>query len=907
MSLQQKVYKYSNFTAIAALIFFLGLTAWLWMDSRHDTQKNANERFEFRVYEIKQVIQQRMQEYEKILLGGVGLFDVAKPVTRQMWHDYVERLRISETSPGIQGIGFSILLRPQDLPSHQEKVRREGYTQYHVWPGGNRDLYTSIVYLEPFSGLNLRAFGYDMYSEPVRQKAMSKAMDSGLTALTGKVRLVQEGNTAVQSGFLMYVPVYRKGVELNTVQERRSAIIGFVYSPFRMNDLINGIFGSGLTDIQLKIYDGELPTKRELMYNSGFKGEAKDTSKNPLFRRSEQVIINGHTWTLQFSTLPMFERTVDSQKSPIILFSGIIISLLFAAVVKSLSSTRARALALGVEINERKRAEEALKESEERFRLITENANDLVSVRKKEGSFVYTSPSFSKRLGFSPEELLNMRISDLVHPDEIAKFINRVNPSPVQFRIHTAKGEWIWMEGTSSIMRMRDEDFILGIAREITERKMAEDALKEEMSRAETLIKVSNTFAELTLDYKAVLENAAKIASELIGDAAVVRLISDDNKYLEPAAVYHPDNEAVKLIYEVLRSVPQESGKGLSGRVLATSESLIIQEKELQENKNSIRPEYTQYFKKYGVNGILVVPLKVGRQLIGTLSLIRTRPGKPYTSKDRSFLEELANRVAIAIANSRLHQEKVHEIDERRLAEEKLTKTLEELARSNSELENFAYVASHDLQEPLRMISSYTQLIAKRYKGQLDEKADQFIAFTVDGAKRMQQLIHDLLEYSRVATRGKPFAAVDAGEIIRTVLNNLQISIKNNNAVITYGSLPRVVGDDIQLMQLFQNLISNSMKFRSNKVPEITVKAEDRGQEWLFSVHDNGIGIDPQFKERIFIIFQRLHEREEYPGTGIGLAVCKKIVERHGGRIWVESEPGEGSTFFFTLPKKTMD
>ncbi|MGE5432061.1 MAG: CHASE domain-containing protein [Syntrophomonadaceae bacterium] len=904
MILNQKVYKYSNITAFAAFIFFLGLTAWLWMDSRRETQKNASERFEFRVFEIKQAIHQRMQEYEKILLGGAGLFDVAKPVTRQMWRDYVHRLKISETSPGIQGIGFSILLRPSDIKPHEEKVRSQGYPQYKVWPEGEREFYTSIVFLEPFSGINLRAFGYDMYSEPIRRKAMATAMDSGVTALTGKVRLVQEGSTAVQEGFLMYLPVYRRDSELNTVEERRGALIGFVYSPFRMNDLINGLFGQGPTDITLKIYDGELPLKKELMYNGGPKGEAVDSGNTPLFSKSELINIEDHTWTLQFSTLPMFERTIDNQKSPIILISGIIISLLFAAVVKSLSSTRARALALAVEVNERKRAEEALRESEERFRLITENANDLISVQNMEGKFIYTSPSFSIKLGYSPEELLRMGPAELVHPDDQAAISDGRNPSSVQFRIHTIKGEWIWMEGTNSLMRMKDSNYILGIAREITERKKAEEALKEEIFRAETMIKVSNMFAELSLDYKAVLDNAAKVTSELIGDAAIVRIISDDKNYLEPAAVYHPDNEARSLLNEVLQSAPQKLNSGLSGKVAATSESVIIQEVELKEIKNSIRPEFTKYFEKYGIHGILVVPLIVGRQTIGTLSVMRTSPGRPYSPKDRYFLEELANRIAIAIVNSRLHQEKVHEIEEKRIAEEKLKKTLEELARSNTELENFAYVASHDLQEPLRMISSYTQLISKRYKGKLDTKADQFISFTVDGAVRMQQLIHDLLEYSRVATRGKPFAPVDSNEIIRTVLNNLQISIKKNNAVITFDSMPRVMGDDIQLMQLFQNLISNAMKFKSSEVPEIKIKAEDKGCEWLFSVQDNGIGIDPQFKERIFVIFQRLHEREAYPGTGIGLAVCKKIVERHGGRIWVDSDPGKGSTFLFTIPKR---
>jgi PAS domain S-box-containing protein len=874
------------------------------MDSRNETQKNANERFEFRSFEIRRAIVQRMQEYEKILLGGAGLFDVAKPVTRKMWHEYVERLRISQTSPGIQGVGFSILLRPGDLMPHEMKVRAEGFPAYKVWPEKQRDIYTSIVFLEPFSGINLRAFGYDMYSEPVRNKAMRQAMDLGVTSLTGKVRLVQEGTSAVQSGFLMYVPVYQKGVELNTVEKRRMNLIGFVYSPFRANDLVNGIFGKSLSDIRLKIYDGELPSKKALMYDSGFQGE--DSLSVPVFSKSEQITINGHSWTVQLSTLPLFEKTADNQKSPIILVSGIIISLLFAAVVKSLSSTRARALALAVEINERKRAEEALKENEERFRLITENANDLISVRTMQGKYVYTSPSFGIKLGYSSEELSGLKPSDLVHPDDLEKYTSSKTPSTAQFRFHKANGEWVWMEGTSSLMRMNGDDFIVGISRDITERKLAEEALKEEVQRAETMISVSNTFAELALDYKAVLENAAKITSDLIGDAAVVRLVSEDKPFLEPVAVYHPDKVAMEIIDEVLNSAPQDAASGLSGRVVSKLESIIIPEVELSEVENLIRPEYKKYFEKYGIHGILIVPLLVGRQAIGTLSVMRTRPGKPYSAKDRSFLEELANRIAIAILNSSLHQEKVHEIEERRLTEDKLKKTLDDLARSNSELENFAYVASHDLQEPLRMISSYTQLISKRYNGKLDEKADQYISFVVDGAKRMQQLIHDLLEYSRVATRGKEFEPVDCNEILKNVLTNLQISIQKNNAVIKYDALPRVMADNIQLMQLFQNLISNAMKFKSDSIPVVTIKVEDRTVEWLFSVSDNGIGIDPQFKERIFIIFQRLHEREAYPGTGIGLAVCKKIVERHGGRIWVEAEEGKGSTFFFTLPKRNF-
>ncbi len=235
-------------------------------------------------------------------------------------------------------------------------------------------------------------------------------------------------------------------------------------------------------------------------------------------------------------------------------------------------------------------------------------------------------------------------------------------------------------------------------------------------------------------------------------------------------------------------------------------------------------------------------------------------------------------------------------------AQQSLEESIAELARSNADLQQFAYVASHDLQEPLRMVASYTQLIAKRYKGKLDTDADEFIGYAVEGATRMQRLINDLLAYSRVTTQGKAFEQVDCNRILEDVLSNLQIAIEENRAVVTHGALPVVTADGGQLGQLFQNLIGNAVKFHGEEPPRVHVSAELRNNEWQFSVLDNGIGVDPQYAERIFVIFQRLHNREEYPGTGIGLALCKKIVERHGGRIWMQSPIGRGSIFYFTLP-----
>jgi PAS domain S-box-containing protein len=267
----------------------------------------------------------------------------------------------------------------------------------------------------------------------------------------------------------------------------------------------------------------------------------------------------------------------------------------------------------------------------------------------------------------------------------------------------------------------------------------------------------------------------------------------------------------------------------------------------------------------------------------------------------------------------------VQDITERKQAEQRLAQYAQELERSNRELEQFAYVASHDLQEPLRMVSSFTQLLARRYRGKLDADADEFIAFAVDGANRMQRLINDLLLYSRVGTRGKPFEPTDCHAVLGQVRANLSAAIAESGALVTNDELPTVVADESQLVQLLQNLIGNAIKFRKpDEPPRVHVSATltsspsppmagggeggrgvgSQGHFWLFSVRDNGIGIDSKYYERIFVIFQQLHGKEKYPGTGIGLSICKRIVERHGGRIWVESALGEGSTFYFTLPVK---
>jgi len=269
-----------------------------------------------------------------------------------------------------------------------------------------------------------------------------------------------------------------------------------------------------------------------------------------------------------------------------------------------------------------------------------------------------------------------------------------------------------------------------------------------------------------------------------------------------------------------------------------------------------------------------------------------------YVLKDN--VGRLVHCVRRALEDTRLRQERTR-------AQEQLALKVEELARSNCDLEQFAYVASHDLQEPLRMVAAYTQLLAERYRGKLDSTADRYIAYAVEGATRMQALLEDLLAFSRIGRNGVTPAPTDVNTAIEEVLRNLAFTLKEHSVTITCNPLPTILADRFQLVQLFQNLIGNAIKFRGKAAPSITISADKLGEEWVFSVFDNGIGIAAEHKEFIFKIFQRLHTRAEHPGNGVGLAICRKIVEHNGGRIWVESELGRGSNFRFTFPAANAD
>ena len=498
------------------------------------------------------------------------------------------------------------------------------------------------------------------------------------------------------------------------------------------------------------------------------------------------------------------------------------------------------------DITARKAAEQALGESEGRYRRTFELAGSGLAHVSIEGRFLRVNPRLCEMFGYTEEELRGRLVKDISHPDDrdladrprAQVMAGESDSARLEKRYVHKDGSLIW--ASIAIALERDAAgkplYAVSVLDDVTSRKHAEEALRqsEDLFR-KTFELAASGVAHVSLDgvflrvNRRLAEMFGYTEAELLG-----RSVKD---------ISHPEDRDV--------TDPQRA---------------LIRAGE----RESLRFE-----KRYLAKDGRPVWVSLG------VALVRNAAGTP--------------QYEIAMFD---------DITERKDAEVALREAHEELKRSNSELEQFAYVASHDLQEPLRMVSSYTQLLGRRYGEKFDADAKEFMAYIVDGATRMKQLIEDLLAYSRVGTKGKDFKPADLDKSVRRAIGNLKAAIEESGASVTYDPMPVVPADEAQLAQLFQNLMGNALKFRAPSVqPRIHVGVKDLGEAFELTVRDNGIGIEPQYFERIFMVFQRLHNKGEYSGTGIGLAIVKKVVERHGGHIRVESKLGEGSAFIFTLPK----
>ncbi len=490
-----------------------------------------------------------------------------------------------------------------------------------------------------------------------------------------------------------------------------------------------------------------------------------------------------------------------------------------------------------------RQAEEALQESEDKYREVVERANDAIAIIQ-DLVIQYANPRSSEILGYSFDELVDTPMPNYIHPDELHRTVKnykqRMAGEDVE-NIYETKlvhkdSSVVNVEINAGLITYHGRPADLVIIRDISERKLAEEELMQSEKNYKTLF-------ESTLD------------SLVVVDATTKKALLCNQNYARLYGANSVDEIIGHHAFEFLHPDDRD-------RVLNTIMDDIFENRQRQIHDRNTKTND-------------------GKEI--WISAVGTRI--KYEGKTAGLVS-------------------VRDVTERKSIDEELKHTLVELERSNADLEQFAYIASHDLQEPLRVVGNYVELLQRRYKGKLDEDADDFINYTVDSTERMFHLIDDLLAYSQVSTRAKPFETIDCALIIEQAIKNLRSSIEESAAKVTYDEFPTIKGDDSQLLQVFQNLVSNAIKFRKDKAPCIHVSVELKENVWEFAVKDNGIGIKPEHMDRIFVMFKRLYSQEQYPGTGVGLAICKKIVERHGGRIWVESEPAEGSIFRFTIPKK---
>jgi len=478
------------------LVVGIGVSYFAWRDERNDAARLLGGEFEFRAGDIVRSVRQRFDGYEEVLRGTAGLFSATRTVSRDEFRAYVEPLRLDEIYPGIQSLGYAVLIPAKDRARHERQVRAEGFPQYAIRPPGERDPYTSLIYIEPFSGINLRAFGIDMYAEPVRRAALERARDENATAITGKLTLAQETGTDVQTGFIMYRPVYRRGVPRETVEDRRANLVGWVGASFRMNNLMRGIlredFGELSAAFDIEIYDGDGASPAALMYDSSGSGGTPGPQRRTSFRSLERIVLGGRTWTVAVYSLPAFESRLGTGKSTLIAIVGGIFSVLLALLIWQLVNGRARAwlaaMDLNRELGERKQTEAALRASEERWSFAVEGTGAGVWDWSLQSGQVQFSKHWKEMYQFAENEIGNDQDEwdKRIHPDDAAhakaarkKFVDGKTPTySSEYRMRCKDDSWKWILDRGMVVS-RDADGkplrVIGTHTDITAKKLDDE------------------------------------------------------------------------------------------------------------------------------------------------------------------------------------------------------------------------------------------------------------------------------------------------------------------------------------------------------------------------------------------------------------------------------------------------
>ncbi|RDV14415.1 PAS domain S-box protein [Pontibacter diazotrophicus] len=945
-----------HYIAVFSFLLIFLLTLFVYSETKDKADERSKRLFELHADQAIAAVEKRMNDYIQVLTGAKALLVASDTIERSAWRKYYNSLNLEENYPGFQALGYTHAVRPSELAAYEQRIRAEGFSGFSVHPEGKRTEYTPITYIEPFTGRNLRAFGFDMSSEPTRQSAMRIARDTKQPALSGKVRLVQEDGEDEQAGFLIYLPLYRNNADPTSIKDRQNLIRGFVYSPFRAKDLITSILGQQFDDIDVEVYDGTSFAKESLLYSTD--STLYYHTNNRTLTYPGTISIGNHTWRLFITAEP--ERTAESELPYYILAGGVIISLLMGFIIWSLSNTR---------------RSNRLKQT------ITDNATAALFIIDAKGYCTFMNPAAEEMTGYTLEEMEGKTLHEMVHylhPDGSAFAVE-------ECRVRTALAITEPMRAYEDVFIHRDGSFInvscavqpikergsgtyaIIEVRDITEEKRAKEAIIESEARFRTMadnapvmIWVGNPRGEYVYVNKQWIDFTGFSFEESISMGW--REVLEPEHMPEYAEVFEKA-AAASGSFKMEMRMRRHDGKlrwvintamprfGVNGEFLGHIGS-IIDITEIKEAERKVKQNAELLQKLF-----LEVPAVVGlvraqdfkyvlanpqyRRLYGNRPLVGKTIYDAHTKEEgHGFFQRLERVVETGepfvgnetvatfdrYNNGQLERgyfnlvyqplidgngqveavlvfavevtELVKARKELIITNEELSEKNTELQRINNDLDNFVYTASHDLKSPIANMEGLATLLRDILQGNLKHEDMQVLDMLQQAVNKLKGTIADLTEITKVQkelqSEVEPLSFENMLQDITTDIDKL---IKEADATISTDlEVKNILYARKNLRSIIYNLVSNAIKYKSpERAPEVRITTYQQAGYIVLEVKDNGLGIKKEQQHKLFTMFKRLHSHVE--GTGIGLYIVKRIIENNGGFIKVESEVGKGTTF----------
>tara|TARA_R110000787_G_scaffold221535_2_gene330270 strand:- start:7092 stop:9701 length:2610 start_codon:yes stop_codon:yes gene_type:complete len=836
-------------TAWVVLALSLLVTVAAWYLSKNFVEQRAHDRFSFQVDDLEAAIAKRMLEYETVLRGGVGLFHASEQVSREEWRTYVTNIGIEQYFPGIQGIGYSEWVKPENKSAFENKVRSEGFEDFKIKPAGDRRHYSSILYLEPFDWRNRRAFGYDMFSNETRRAAMEQARDTGEAVISGKVTLVQETNDNVQAGFLMYLPLYATAETPIELVARRNELKGWVYSPFRMNDLMNGILGQEKQELRFEIFDGLEQSRETLLYDS----EAHDhsdrlvTAQNAKsldvdFYQIRSIELAGQEWSLFVYPSTDYFGATDELQPTLVAAGGLIIDVLLFLIILSISRQKQIAEKRAISMTSELR----------KFSVAIENSPIKVIITDPKGNIEYVNPSFERGTGYPLNQVEGQNVRILKSGetpkrtyDDLWASIERGENWHGQFRNKRRDGSIYWEEAHLSPIQNEDGEIahIVGIQEDITERKRIENELEKNLQR-----------------FHSAFENVATGA-----------VVADSNGLIQ---VFNGAAEAI-FGYK-------------ADEVIGQNVRMLMPDAFAQNHD-----QYMENFKTTGEKKIIGIGRDVaGRRKNGEQFPLHLGIGQMQVGDEISFIGSVTDLTEIKKTQSALEA------------------ALTEANKANNAKMEFLASMSHELRTPLNAILGFSDIMKGKYFGELSEKYVELSNDIHSSGSHLLELVNEILDIASIDAGKKELVIepIAVEEVVSESIYLVQKMAEDKSLHVTYLiDTPRMMvhADRKALKQILINLLTNSVKFTDNG-GTITTTVKPVGSFIEIAVNDTGCGIAPELLTTVTDPFlkgnRNIYHAEE--GWGLGLAITKTLAELHGGELIIESQLNVGTKITVTLPIK---